>query len=79
MKSSPSSVKKRFCCNASRLFTSPDKAVVAAMFQRVLPRIPLGRVGTPADVAGWIVFLASEQAAFVTGQTLCVNGGLTPW
>ena len=48
---------------------------VAAMFQRVLPRIPLGRVGTPADVAGWIVFLASEQAAFVTGQVIEVDGG----
>ena len=48
---------------------------VAAIFQRVLPRIPLGRVGLPADVAGWIVFLASEQAAFVTGQVIEVDGG----
>ena len=48
---------------------------VGAIFERVLPRIPLGRVGTPHDVAGWIVFLASEQAAYVTGQVIEVDGG----
>lgn len=36
---------------------------------------PLGRVGTPEDVAGPVLFLASEQAAFVTGQTIWVDGG----
>ncbi len=37
---------------------------------------PLGRVGTPADVGRAVVFLASEQGAFVTGQTIGVDGGL---
>lgn len=37
---------------------------------------PLGRVGTPADVARAIVFFASDAAAFITGQTLWVDGGL---
>lgn len=37
---------------------------------------PLGRVGTPVDVAGAVVFLAGDSAAFVTGQTLWVDGGL---
>jgi|DEB0MinimDraft_12_1074336.scaffolds.fasta_scaffold02638_4 NAD(P)-dependent dehydrogenase (short-subunit alcohol dehydrogenase family) len=37
---------------------------------------PLGRMGTPADVAGTISFLASEDAAFVTGASLLVDGGL---
>lgn len=37
--------------------------------------VPLGRFGTPADVAAAVVFLASEQAGFVTGQRLAVNGG----
>jgi NAD(P)-dependent dehydrogenase (short-subunit alcohol dehydrogenase family) len=37
---------------------------------------PLGRVGTPADVAKAVVYLASENAAFITGQTLWVDGGL---
>ena len=39
--------------------------------------IPWGRLGTPEDVAGAVVFLASDEAEFVTGQTLSVSGGLT--
>ena len=37
---------------------------------------PLGRVGTPADVANAVVFLAGESSAFITGQTIWVDGGL---
>ncbi|MFT6291101.1 MAG: NAD(P)-dependent dehydrogenase (short-subunit alcohol dehydrogenase family), partial [Ilumatobacter sp.] len=37
--------------------------------------IPLGRLGTPEDVASAVVFLASPAASWVTGQTLLVNGG----
>jgi 3-oxoacyl-[acyl-carrier protein] reductase len=40
-------------------------------------RVPMGRLGTPADIAAAVGFLASEQAAYVTGQTLTVCGGLT--
>ncbi len=38
--------------------------------------IPIGRVGTAAEVAGPVSFLMSDDAAYITGQTLCVNGGL---
>ena len=41
--------------------------------------IPMGRWGTPADVGDSVAFFASEEASFLTGQTLCVNGGRTPW
>lgn len=41
--------------------------------------IPANRWGTPEDVAGACLYFASEEASFVTGQTLCVNGGMTPW
>jgi 3-oxoacyl-[acyl-carrier protein] reductase len=39
--------------------------------------IPLGRLGTPQDMAGAVLFLASPLAAYITGQTLIVDGGLT--
>ena len=39
--------------------------------------IPWGRLGTPEDIAPAVVFLASDEAGFVTGQTLSVSGGLT--
>jgi 3-oxoacyl-[acyl-carrier protein] reductase len=42
----------------------------------LLEAIPLGRLGAPADVAGTILFLASDLAAYVTGQTLVVDGGM---
>jgi 3-oxoacyl-[acyl-carrier protein] reductase len=41
--------------------------------------IPAGRWGVPKDVADAVVYLASDEAGFVTGQTICVNGGMTPW
>jgi len=42
-----------------------------------IARIPQRRLGTPADMAGAVLFLASPLAAYVTGQTLIVDGGLT--
>jgi NAD(P)-dependent dehydrogenase (short-subunit alcohol dehydrogenase family) len=42
-------------------------------------RIPLGRIGQPEDLVGPAVFLASGAAAFVTGQTILVNGGSIMW
>jgi 3-oxoacyl-[acyl-carrier protein] reductase len=38
--------------------------------------IPLGRLGQPADVAAAVAFLASDEAAWITGATLHVNGGM---
>ena len=42
---------------------------------KILPQIPLGRVGKPEEVAGLIIYLASEEAAFVTGANIAINGG----
>jgi 3-oxoacyl-[acyl-carrier protein] reductase len=49
--------------------------VTPELEREILPTIPLGRIGTPEDVADVIVFLASEQARWVTGQRIFVGGG----
>ena len=52
-------------------------AVLSEEFkQNAVKQIPLGRVGTPEDVAHAVVFLASEEASYITGQVLNVNGGM---
>jgi 3-oxoacyl-[acyl-carrier protein] reductase len=39
--------------------------------------VPLGRLGEPEDIAGAMLFLASEHASYITGQTIIVDGGAT--
>lgn len=43
--------------------------------ERILPMIPLGRLGTVEEVAGLVAFLASDKATYITGQVFAVNGG----
>ena len=59
------------CDNLS--ISSRNRASLASLKQA----IPLGRLGEPEDLAGAVAFLASDDAAFITGQTLSVSGGLT--
>jgi acetoacetyl-CoA reductase len=42
---------------------------------KIIPQIPLGRLGKPEEVAGLVAYLASEEAAFVTGANIAINGG----
>jgi 3-oxoacyl-[acyl-carrier protein] reductase len=44
--------------------------------KKLLSAIPIERLGTPADIAAGVVYLASAEAAYVTGQTLHINGGM---
>ena len=41
----------------------------------ILPQIPLGRFGTPEEIAGLIIYRCSDEAAFVTGANIAINGG----
>jgi 2-hydroxycyclohexanecarboxyl-CoA dehydrogenase len=54
-----------------------DSQDAERLVQALARAVPMRRLGKPADVAAAVLFLASEEAAYVTGQTLSVSGGLT--
>jgi 3-oxoacyl-[acyl-carrier protein] reductase len=51
-------------------------ALGEAQKQALLGQVPLGRLGAPEDVAAAVAFLASPAAAYISGETLHVNGGM---
>jgi NAD(P)-dependent dehydrogenase (short-subunit alcohol dehydrogenase family) len=53
----------------------PDEA--AALYQDLLGRIPMGRLGEPREVANVVLFLASDESSYMTGSELVVDGGYT--
>ena len=55
--------------------TDMTQAMPEAAKQAMLQSVPLGRTGAPADIAGLVVYLASDASAYVTGQTISVDGG----
>jgi 3-oxoacyl-[acyl-carrier protein] reductase len=64
-------------CVAPGFITTPMTDVLTEDQKAALmPKIPAGRLGAGSDVAAAVVYLASEEAAYVTGQTLHVNGGM---
>ncbi len=52
------------------------RALADAQRAKLLERIPLGHLGAPEDIAQAVAFLASDGAAYITGATLHVNGGM---
>jgi 3-oxoacyl-[acyl-carrier protein] reductase len=70
---------RNITCNAVApgfIETSMTAALSDEFKQNAVKQIPLGRVGSPQDVASAVCFLASEEASYITGQVLNVNGGL---
>jgi 3-oxoacyl-[acyl-carrier protein] reductase len=72
------SVGVRVNCVAPGLVwpTESSKATKEAVKQSIISQTPLGRIATPEDITGPVLFLASEWSLFVTGQVLVVDGGL---
>jgi 3-oxoacyl-[acyl-carrier protein] reductase len=56
--------------------TDMTKVLPDEVKQKILASVPLGRMGTPEDIAAAVKFLASEDASYITGQVLAVNGGM---
>jgi len=52
-----------------------DAVAPEVMVKSILPLIPVGRLGEPGDIARAVVFLAADEASFITGSTLSINGG----
>jgi 3-oxoacyl-[acyl-carrier protein] reductase len=64
------------CVAPGFIDTDMTRALPDAQRQKLLERIPLGRLGSPEDIAQAVAFLASEAAGYITGATLHVNGGM---
>ncbi len=55
--------------------TDMVRAVPENVLEKIVSKIPVGRLGQPGEIARGVVFLASEDAGFITGSTLSINGG----
>jgi NAD(P)-dependent dehydrogenase (short-subunit alcohol dehydrogenase family) len=56
--------------------TEKVRAMPPALLERVMGAMPAGRMGEPSEVAALVAFLASEEAGYVTGQEIGIDGGL---
>ena len=63
------------CVSPGGVFDNQDPKFV----ERYVDNVPLGRMATPEDVANTVLFLASDEASYITGQNIVVDGGLSSW
>lgn len=57
----------------------PSDKAAPAMVERLCTKVPMRRMGQPAELKGAVVFLASEASSYMTGQNLTIDGGWTAW
>jgi 3-oxoacyl-[acyl-carrier protein] reductase len=70
---------RNITCNAVApgfIATAMTEVLPAELKEAGLKMVPLGRIGTPEDVAGAVRFLASDEASYITGHVLNINGGM---
>ena len=65
------------CVSPGVIKTDMSRALWERHEATIAARVPMGRLGLPADVAAAVVFLAGPQASYITGQTITVDGGIT--
>ena len=64
---------------AASLVVGDDPAQIDAALSGFAGQVPLGRIGRPEEAAQAAVWLCSDAASYVTGQSMIVDGGLTAW
>jgi 3-oxoacyl-[acyl-carrier protein] reductase len=64
------------CVAPGFIATAMTDALTEAQKTQLLSRVPMGRLGSSEDIAAAVLYLASAEAAYITGQTLHVNGGM---
>ena len=64
------------CVSPGVIYTEMNEHLTAEDMAALEEETPLGRIGKPEEVAQSILFLASDRASFITGQVLCVDGGM---
>ena len=64
------------CLAPGFIQTAMTDALGEDQHKKLLEAVPLGRLGSPDDIAAGVVYLASDEAGYITGQTLHINGGM---
>ena len=72
----PSNIRVN-CVAPGMIDTKMNAAFSNDVFEQIKDETPLGKIGNPDDVANALLFFASDSSSFITGQTLCVDGGFT--
>lgn len=63
------------CIAPGYIQTDMVKNIPSNVIEQIIANIPMKRLGTPQDIARAVIFLASEEAGFITGETISINGG----